>query len=166
MIKGGYMLYHKETEDVYRVICSCGQTYPIVKPDLIDQITCGVCGKLIKITAENLIRPEESITAIHRKLKNQAPEERIMEGIRLIKEGKMELAIPLLQSVVEENKPYREAFYGLGYCYYQERKYLDSFIFLGIAVYLGHPHAWTLFEKLRRLLNIDELNISTQIKKE
>ncbi len=160
------MLHHKETEETYRVICSCGQTYPIVKPDLIDQITCGVCGKLIKITSENLILPQESITAIHRRLKNQPPEERIMEGVRLIKEGKWELALPLLQSVVEENKPYREAFYGVGYCYYQEKKYLDSFLFLGMAVYLGHPHAWALFEKVRRMLNIEDSNLSDQTKKE
>ncbi|HOV33247.1 MAG TPA: hypothetical protein PLX23_07790 [Candidatus Hydrogenedens sp.] len=160
------MLYHDDKEGSYRVVCSCGQTYPIVKPDLIDQITCGVCGKLIKITSENLLSPEESTTAIYQKLKKQSPEERITEGIRLLKEGKWELAAPILQSVVEENKPYRNAFYGLGFYYYQEQKYLDSFILLGMAVYLGHPNAWGLFEKVRRILKIDDSNLSIHIKKE
>jgi len=142
------------------VICSCGQTYPIVKPDLVGQLTCGVCGKIIKISQENLLEPNESITAISRKLKNNPPLERIMEGVRLIKEGKWEHAIPLFQSVVNEVKPIREAFYGLGYCYYREKKYSESYIFLGIAVYLGHPHAITLFEKIKLILKINEKDIS------
>lgn len=154
------MLYHKETRDAYHVICSCGQTYPIVKPDLIDQLTCGVCGKIIKITNDNLLEPNESNTAIYRKLKNNPPMERIIEGVRLIKEGRWEHAIPLFQSAVNEAKPIREAFYGLGYCYYREKKYLESLLFLGIAVYLGHPHAITLFEKVKSILKIDGNNFS------
>lgn len=157
------MLYHKETNEAYHVICSCGQTYPIVKPDLLEQLTCGVCGKIIKITPENLVAPNESTTAIYRKLKNNPPIERIVEGVRLIKQGKWELSLPLFQSVVEENRPIREAFYGLGYCHYRKKQYVDSLIFLGIAVYLGHPHAQPLFEKVKRILQIDESKISSLI---
>ncbi len=157
------MLHHKETNKTYHVICSCGQTYPIVKPDLIDQLTCGVCGKIIRINPETLIAPNESTTAIYRKLKNNPPMERIIEGVRLIKEGKWELAIPLFQSVINENKSIREAYYGLGYCYYKEKKYLDSLIFLGIAVYLGHPNAKTLFEKLKQILKIETADIPTKL---
>ncbi|MGC8738012.1 MAG: hypothetical protein ACP5UA_05110 [Candidatus Hydrogenedens sp.] len=149
------MLYRKETKDTYHVMCSCGQTYPIVNPDLIAQLTCGVCGKIIKVSQDNLIEPNESNTAIYRRLKNSPPIERIIEGIRLIKEGKWEHAFPLFQSVVNENRPVREAFYGLGYCYYKEKDYLNSLIFLGVALYLGHPHAQTLYEKVKQILKID-----------
>ncbi len=152
------MLHYKETSDTYHVICSCGQTYPIAKPDLLDQLTCGVCGKVIKITKENLLKPNETATAIYRKLKNTPPIERIIEGVRLIKEGKHEHAIPLFHSIVDEIQPIREAFYGLGYCYYKDKKYLDSLLFLGIAVYLGHPHAHTLFDKVKTILKINENN--------
>lgn len=155
------MLYHKETKDSYHVICSCGQIYPIVKPDLVEQLTCGVCGKVIKISQENLIEPNESTTAIYRKLKDHPPLQRIVEGVRLIKEGKWENAVPLFQSVANEAKPIREAFYGLGYCHYKEKKYVESFILLGIAVYLGHPHATALFNKVKRILKIDEREISS-----
>ncbi|HOQ31016.1 MAG TPA: hypothetical protein PLA12_00740 [Candidatus Hydrogenedens sp.] len=157
------MLYHKEISETYHVMCSCGQIYPIVKPDLIEQLTCGVCGKIIKINQENLLEPNESNTAIYRKLKNHPPMERIVEGVRLIKEGKWELALPLFQSVVIENKPVREAFYGLGYCYYREKEYLDSLAFLGVAMYLGHPHAQALYEKVKQILKIDESNIPTKL---
>ncbi len=156
------MLYHKETSETYHVMCSCGQIYPIVKPDLIEQLTCGVCGKIIKINPENLLEPNESNTAIYRKLKSHPPMERIVEGVRLIKEGKFELALPLFQSVVNENKSVREAFYGLGYCYYRQKNYLDSLIFLGVAVYLGHPHARALYEKVKQILKIDLSNIPTK----
>lgn len=156
------MLYHKETNETYHVMCSCGQTYPIVKPDLIEQLTCGVCGKIIKISHDNLLEPNENNTAIYRILKNNPPIERIVEGVRLSKDGKLEQAFPLFQSVVNENKPIREAFYGLGYCYYKEKNYLNSLIFLGVALYLGHPHAQTLYEKVKKILKIDESSINSK----
>ncbi len=156
------MLHHNKT-DTYHVICSCGQTYPVAKPDLVTQLTCGVCGKIIKVSPENLIAPNESNTAIYRRMKNNPAIERIVEGVRLIKEGNYELALPLFQSVVDETKPIREAFYGLGYCYYRRKEYLKSYVLLGTAVYLGHPHAGVLFEKIKKILGIDESNIPTKL---
>jgi len=150
------MMYHRETEETFHVVCSCGQEYPLVKPDLIDQITCGVCGKIVKVTPDNLIRPTDTSTALFRRMKELPTSQRIQEGIRLIKEGKYELALPLLHSVIHDLQPMREAFYALGYCYHREKKYIESFIFLGIAVDLGHPHAKSLFEKTKSILGITE----------
>lgn len=152
-------MYHRESERLYHVVCTCGQTYPVANPDLLPIMTCGVCGNQIKVTDENVISPEDTTMALYQRLKEQPAVERIMEAVRLVKEGKHEIAKPLFRSVVLEAVPIREAFYGMGYCCYRDHEYLDALLYLGVAHLLGHPHAESLFKKIKNILNIADVNI-------
>ncbi|MCX8066188.1 MAG: hypothetical protein N3G21_13645 [Candidatus Hydrogenedentes bacterium] len=145
-----------QNDNKYLVVCQCGQTFSVVNPELHPLMTCGVCGRQIKVTPENIVRSPETNTGLYKTMRNRPPNERITESIRLIYEGKLSLAKPILLSVMEDLIPIREAFYVLGYCYYKEQKLLESFIYLGVAVMLGHPNAKGLFDKVKSMLNMGD----------
>ena len=150
------------SEKKYLVYCACGQHYPVVNPEMHPYMDCGVCGRQIKITPENTIPADETDTALYKRVKNLPHSDRIAESIRLIQAGKSGLAKPILLSIMKDLIPIKEAFYCLGYCYYKEQKYLESFIYMGIAVMLGHQSAKGLFQKLKDALCLGDTNFKSK----
>lgn len=151
-----------QNENKYLVVCQCGQSFTVVNPELHPLMTCGVCGRQLKVTPDNIVRSTEMSTGIYKAMRNRPHNERIKESDRLIYEGKISLAKTILLSIMEDLIPIREAFYALGYCYYREKKYLESFVYLGMAVILGHPSAKNLIEKVRNLLNIGDSSFTSK----
>lgn len=145
-----------ENENKYIVYCPCGQHYPVVNPGLHPYIECGVCGRQIKVTPENTLPANEPDNALLKVLRERPHSERIRESIRLIRSGKTGLAKSILLSIMRELVPIREAFYCLGYCYYKEQKYLEGFVYIGLAVMLGHSSARGIFQRLKELLNLGD----------
>lgn len=139
------------------VKCSCGQEWPVANPDLEESIMCGVCGKKIYITEMNThSQSTPPPSALFQAMENMDSQTRLKEGIRLAKEGKFGDALQFYRSIVLEVLSHRDAFYGLGYCYYKMGRFEESFVMLGMAAEMGHPTAELTLKKVRERLGIFE----------
>jgi uncharacterized membrane protein YjgN (DUF898 family) len=65
-------------------------------------------------------------------------------------QGEYSMATRMFQSVVARNEKRRDAWYGLGYCYYKMGDYQQSALILRRAALLGNPSAPVLLRKIAR----------------
>ena len=151
------MLERLVSRDVL-VTCECGHEWPVANPDLEESIQCGVCGRQIRLKERNVrARAAAKPSALMHAMANSDPQYRINEGVRLVREGKYPEAADFYRSVVTQELIHRDAFYGLGYCYFRMGRYEESYAMLGIAVEMGHPTAEHLLKKVREHLGLTGL---------
>ncbi len=81
---------------------------------------------------------------------------RSREAATLVSRGKIVEAIALYRWICEENPEHRDAYYGLGFCYYKLGDLHRSKWMLEKAVSLEHPNAGKLLLKVSQKLEEDE----------
>lgn len=81
---------------------------------------------------------------------------RSREAATLVSRGKIVEAIALYRWICEENPEHRDAYYGLGFCYYKLGDFQRSHWMLEKAVALEHPNAGKLLLKVTQKLAEEE----------
>ncbi|MCP4640539.1 MAG: tetratricopeptide repeat protein [bacterium] len=75
------------------------------------------------------------------------------QGIALVKEGKYAEAVPLFKSLLQDKPSLRDAWYGLGYCYYKDGNLEQSRLLMERAKGLGHPSADRMLRRIVERFN-------------
>lgn len=91
---------------------------------------------------------------------------RSREAANLVSRGKIVEAIALYRWICEEHPEHRDAYYGLGFCYYKLGDFHRSKWMLEKAVELEHPNAGKLLVKVAQKLEQESLDISDKKDKE
>ncbi len=81
---------------------------------------------------------------------------RSREAATLVSRGKLVEAVALYRWICEENPEHRDAYYGLGFCYYKLGDLNRSRWMLEKAVELEHPNAGKLLVKVTQKLEEEE----------
>ncbi|HOV32567.1 MAG TPA: hypothetical protein PLX23_04310 [Candidatus Hydrogenedens sp.] len=90
---------------------------------------------------------------------------RSREASALVSRGKLIEAIALYRWICEENPEHRDAYYGLGFCYYKLGDLNRSRWMLEKAVELGHPTAIKLLSKVEQKIEEEKKNKKEEVVK-
>ncbi len=164
--------------------CECGaRILPRIEQNEM-RGTCPRCGKIIAVRLEkpegDFISPKDSPVSKegshNNVVKLSMPDDglegvgksqlsfssdikvRSREAATLVSRGKIVEAIALYRWICEESPEHRDAYYGLGYCYYKLGDLPRSRWMLEKAVSLEHPNASKLLLKVVQKLEEEEKN--------
>jgi tetratricopeptide (TPR) repeat protein len=135
------------------VFCDCGYHEVISKAVFTEYVTCGSCGKKLYLTPRNTkdAAPDRSLTVF--RLPDKPPVSgKLADAIALVRSNKFGDAAKLYRAIVEQDRMARDAWYGLGYCYYKMGQFAESKVLLDKAVNLGHKSAAALLQKVEMKL--------------
>lgn len=162
--------------------CECGaKILPRIEQNEMKG-TCPRCGKILVVrlekTDERYVSPKDSPAP---KVEEQKPtvqlplpddgldatgkstlsfssdvKIRSREAAALVSRGKLVEAIALYRWICEENPEHRDAYYGLGFCYYKLGDLYRSRWMLEKALALEHPSAGKLLLKVNQKLEEEE----------
>lgn len=119
-------------------------------------------------TVEKLPLPDDGFESVGRSNLSFSSDVKIRsrEAATLVSRGKIVEAIALYRWICEEHPEHRDAYYGLGFCYYKLGDLSRSRWMLEKAVELEHPNAGKLLLKVTQKLEEDEKNKHTHISDE
>ncbi len=174
-----------ERETMTKILeCECGaRIVPRIEGNEMKG-TCPVCGKSLSVRLEHPIAdpisakdsppPHEQTPKVVVKL--PLPDDglepsgksylsfssdiktRSREAAALVSRGKLIEAVALYRWICEENPEHRDAYYGLGFCYYKLGDLKRSRWMLEKAVELEHPTAVKLLSKVMQKLEEEKKN--------
>lgn len=136
------------------VYCDCGAKYVFAASHVNDAIECTNCGRRVRMKANNTTRvgaPER--TALQAYAEKHGDEEKISQACHYAREHKYEQAIQLYEGVLADHVPLRDAFYGMGYCYYRLGEPQKAMMLLQLARRCGHTTALDLLRKVEGSLD-------------
>ena len=143
---------HSSSDHDFIVTCNCGATCTVGKVGLMDSVTCGVCGRKVRLTADKL-RPAKAEGGRHSALFEAAMRggvrERVDLAISMVRQKKYREALELYRVLLQRKYVHRDTIYGLGFCYYKRGDFQRSEMMLDVAAQMGHPAAPGLLQKVR-----------------
>lgn len=132
------------------VICACGSRIRVADLWLVDSLTCGVCGRKVHVTEENVFKDaDKPPSALIRMAERAAIAQRHAMAIDLVRQGKYDQAIEVYESVLAEKRDHRDALYGVGFCHYKKGNFTESYRLISMAAAMGHAAAERLLPKVR-----------------
>ncbi len=130
------------------VTCRCGAEIRVANPYLVAGITCSICGcKVDMDKASKHPADDHDHSALMSAALHGDPKHRHKMATRFVREGKYDEAIDLYKSIMAEDAVHRDAYYGLGFCYYKLGQLPESQTMLRMAADMGHPAAKGLLTK-------------------
>ncbi len=134
--------------DVF-VDCNCGAHIHVADPGMTDDITCTSCGCKVHLHKRaNGGLEWHAPSALLDILKKKPDQGRHRAAVEFVREQKYVDAMDLYQTLLEATPYRRDAYYGMGYCYYKLGRHRESRDYLETAGQLGHPAAVKLLPKL------------------
>lgn len=165
------------------ISCQCGHKLGVLEDGTNKKLECPNCGRVIKVegrsenkftdqlsskdspppghtieeTTQKIRLPDEGLSPDNKSILSFSSDMKVRarEAANLVSRGKIIEAIALYRWLCEENPEHRDAYYGLGFCYYKLGDLHRSKWMLEKAMELQHPTASKLHAKV--LLKIEEL---------